>query len=345
MGTHRLSKPKLFSSITLFSKFFGLCCLLFLTYCTGQPNKGENRIIKQEPPDQYKWTELTNHAAFPQSYNFQLFSIRDTLWVMHHAGTWFSTEGRDWIKSSLPNIIHNNAFLDYVWFKNALYALGSFEGNVEQYTFHSTISKTTDMRNWQTLATESNLPGRFFYHPFVFKDKIWIVGGNDGRNQFDGSGNQSDIWNSADGVHWIKQADNLPFGKKDNSQFVFLKDSIYLLNNDVWSSGDGLKWTKVTDRIVKGNIFGYTAVVYENRIWLLGCSRDGIFQSQVLVSSDGKTWTAQEAPWSPRGGASACVQNGKVYMTGGKYGGLTKGGTTTEFVYSNDVWVMEKNIQ
>jgi hypothetical protein len=62
----------------------------------------------------------------------------------------------------------------------------------------------------------------------------------------------------------------------------------------------------------------------------------------VLVSENGKTWITQAAPWTPRGAATACVHKGKVYMTGGKYGGLTKDGRTTEFVYSNDVWTLEK---
>ncbi|HVG42938.1 MAG TPA: hypothetical protein VM888_15105 [Chitinophagaceae bacterium] len=324
----------------LFNKFLILIGLFFFLSCTGQSNK--KAIGRNKEKDNYKWTKLTDNAAFPKSYNFQLLSIRDTLWAMHHAGIWFSVNGKDWIKSPLVNVLKDNAFLDYVWFKNALYSLGTFEGNVEHYTFTTSIFRTSDMKNWETLAAVSNLPKRFFYHPFVFNDKLWIIGGNDGSNDFDGANNFSDIWNSIDGVHWKKQADSLPFGKREHSQFVYFNDMIYLLNNDVWASSDGLKWEKVTDRLVKENIFGYTAVVYDNRIWLLGCNRDGIFQSQVLVSKDGIAWTTQTAPWTPRGAATATVYKGKIFMTGGKYGGLKKDGIATEFIYSNDVWTMEK---
>ena len=45
---------------------------------------------------------------------------------------------------------------------------------------------------------------------------------------------------------------------------------------------------------------------------------------------------------TPRGGIAATVHKGKLYMTGGKYGGFMKDGVTTEFVYSNDVWTLEK---
>jgi hypothetical protein len=326
----------------LIDKILVFISLLFLSSCTGQSNKSSTQNLKQEIDENYKWIKLTDNAAFPKSYNFQMFAIRDTLWVMHNAGVWFSLNGKEWNKSQLTNALKNNAFLDYVWFKNALYSLGTFEGNVEHYKFTSAIYRTYDMRNWETLATESNLPKRFFYHPFVFDDKIWIIGGNDGSNEFDGTNNFSDIWNSTDGVKWIRQAGNLPFGKREHSQFVFFKEKIYMLNNDVWTSSDGMKWSKVANRLAKENIFGYAAVVYDNQIWLLGCNRDGIFQSQVLVSKDGKTWTTQNAPWTPRGAATACVYKGKVFMTGGKYGGLTKDGKTTEFIYSNDVWTLEK---
>jgi hypothetical protein len=317
--------------------------LFYLTCCNEQASKeGTQNKPPASDTTAYKWTQLTANAAFPKAYNFQILSIRDTLWVMHYAGVWFSLNGKVWIKSPLTNVLKNNAFLDYVWFKNALYSLGTFEGNVERYQFTSSISRTYDMKNWEHIAIESNLPKRFFYHPFVFKDKIWIIGGNDGSNNFDGANNFSDVWNSDDGVKWIKQADNLPFGKREHSQVVLFNEKLYLLNSDVWTSDDGINWTQVTDRLAAEQIFGYASVVYDNKIWLLGCNRNGVFESQVLVSENGKTWITQAAPWTPRGAATACVHKGKVYMTGGKYGGLTKDGRTTEFVYSNDVWTLEK---
>ena len=179
-----------------------------------------------------------------------------------------------------------------------------------------------------------NLPKRFFYHPFVFDNKIWIIGGEDKNTQY------SDIWNSEDGISWTKQKENLPFGRRSGSQIVNLKNKLYLLDNDVWSSTDGLNWEKVTDEIIKGEqIFGYSAQVFDNKIWLLGCNRNGQFSSQVLYSSDGKNWQTQNAPWLPRGGMAATVHNGKIYMTGGKYGGTPN---HPDFRYDNDVWTLEK---
>ncbi len=285
----------------------------------------------------YHWTKLLDSAPWPKSYNFQMFSIRDTLWTFHPAGNWYSTDGTHWTKSRLTNPIYNHAFLDCITFKNAVLGLGHFEGNIETFTFTPEIYSSTNMEEWTLLAKKSNLPERFFYHPFVFNDKIWIIGGEDKHTKY------ADIWNSTDGIHWIKQRDNAPFGKRSGSQVVSLNGKLYLLDNDVWSSVNGLDWTKETDEIVKGEqIFGYSAQVLDDKIWLLGCNRNGQFSSQVLVSSDGKHWEGQNAPWSPRGGIAATVHKGKIFMTGGKYGGTPN---MPDFRYSNDVWTLHPSRQ
>lgn len=283
----------------------------------------------------YKWTSLRDSAEWRKNYNFQMFNLRDTLWVFHPDGTWHSTNGVDWHKSTLPNAINNLAFLDYIPFQNTIYGLGYFQGNIERFTYQPKIFRTTNMKTWEVLSEKSNLPARFFYHPFVFQNKLWIIGGEDKNKKYNG------IWNSEDGINWAKQKENLPFGERSGSQVVQLKDKLFLLDNDVWSSTDGLNWQQETTELVKGEtIFGYAAVVMDEKIWLLGCNRNGQFSSQVLVSADGKNWRGEDAPWSPRGGVAATVYQGKIIMTGGKYGGTPN---HPDFRYSNDVWALQKS--
>lgn len=283
----------------------------------------------------YVWTKVLDSAGWKKSYNFQMFSQNDTIWTFHPDGNWFSTNGTVWTKSSLINSIYNLAFLDYVQFNNSMYGLGHFEGNIEKFHFQPEIYQTRDFKQWVILSKKSNLPYRFFYHPFVFENKLWIIGGEDKNRQY------ADIWNSTDGINWVHQKDNLPFGKRSGSQIVNLKGKLYLLNNDVWVSTDAMNWVRLTSDIVKGEqIFGYSAIVFDDKIWLLGCNRNGQFSSQVLVSEDGKNWLAQSAPWSPRGGVAATVFKDKIYMTGGKYGGTPN---APDFRYSNDVWTLERH--
>lgn len=313
--------------------------LLFLLFFSCQNTTNENKVsevkAKKVVSDTvYTWTKLLDSAAWKKNYNFQMFSINDTLWTFHPDGVWYSKNGKNWTKSVLENSINNLAFLDYVYFKGSVYGLGYFSGNIEQFTFKPEIVKTTNFKSWTTISRTSNLPNRFFYHPFVFENKIWIVGGEDKNTKY------ADIWNSEDGITWTKQKENLPFGKRSGSQIVTLNNILFLLDNDVWRSIDGLNWEKVADEIVKGEqIFGYAAQVFDNKIWLLGCNRNGQFSSQVLYSSDGKNWQTNTAPWLPRGGIAATVHNNKIYMTGGKYGGTPN---HPEFRYDNDVWTLEK---
>lgn len=310
-----------------------LSFLIGLVACVNKSPK--NEAVQAIPTQsQYSWTKLLDSAAWRKNYNFQMFSMRDTLYVLHPDGTWYSTDGKKWQKNQLSNIIHNHAFLDYVQFKDAVYGLGHFSGNIETFTFKPEIYKTSDLKTWVTIAKNSNLPDRFFYHPFVFDDKIWIIGGEDKNNQY------ADIWNSEDGIHWVKQKERSSFGQRSGSLIVTLHNKLYLLNNDVWSSDDALNWEKVTDEIVPGEqIFGYSALVFDGKIWLLGCNRNGQFSSEVLYSQDGKTWESMSAPWLPRGGIAASVHQDKIYMTGGKYGGTPN---HPDFRYDNDVWVLGK---
>lgn len=310
---------------------------IILVSCAGQPSNSIQILSNDHsaPSDStYLWSKLLDSAEWEKSYNFQMFSHKDTLWTFHPDGTWYSTDGKMWSKSLLSNSIQNLAFLDYVIFKDAIYGLGQFTGNIEQFNFKPEIYKSTDFKTWTTISKESNLPERFFYHPFVYDNKIWIIGGEDKNTKY------SDIWNSDDGIQWTKQKENLLFGQRSGSQIVYLNNTLFLLNNDVWSSVDALNWYKVTDEIVQGEfIFGYSAQVFDNKIWLLGCNRNGEFSSRVLFSSDGKTWEKHDAPWLPRGGIAATVHNSKIFMTGGKFGGTPN---HPEFRYDNDVWVFEK---
>lgn len=282
----------------------------------------------------YRWEKLLDMAPWPKSYNYQMFSIGDTLHVMHPAGHWYTTDGKAWNKNALPDIIGNQAFLDYVYFRGALYGLGSFHGNIEKYTFIPAIFRTTDMMHWDTLSLHSTIPHRFFYHPFVFLDKIWILGGQDTANSY------NDLWNSADGIHWNKVKDQMPMALGSGHKIVTLKNRLFVLGNDVWSSENGVDWRQECTEIIKGQqIFGYEAVIFDDMIWLIGCNRNRQFTSNVLYSKDGKSWHEQKAPWKPRGGAAGTVYRNFLWITGGKYGGTPE---HTEFRYDNDLWIMKK---
>lgn len=311
---------------------FSLAFIFPLGESTQQDDKPNRFTVGN---NKYEWTQLTASAPYSKTYNYQLFADDQRILAFHPSGVWVSTDGRRWQQTQLTNIVKNQAFLDYVWFKGAVYALGTFDGNIERYTQTGQIARTSDFEKWEIVATQSNLPKRFFYHPFVFQNKLWIIGGGNGTTQFD------DAWVSSDAVNWTKVADGLPFGKRSGNRFVVFKDKLYMLDHDAWVSSDGLHWKLLMPKIAEGDIFGYSVEVFHDKIWLIGCSRSGQFRSEVLYSTDGITWIAERAPWTPRGAAATCIFKDQIIMTGGKYGGPGVAGQT-EFVYSNDVWALKR---
>ena len=83
------------------------------------------------------------------------------------------------------------------------------------------------------------------------------------------------------GINWTKQRDNLPFGKRSHSQIINFNGILYLLNNDVWASKNGCEWELLTKELFKSeDIFGYSAAVLNNKIWLLGCNRNGNLEAR-----------------------------------------------------------------
>ncbi len=299
--------------------------------------------------NEYIWSEITSAAEFPQGYNYPVFVMNNENLLALNNGGWLSKDGNNWTKTSLPESNLNSAYQKFVQFKGAIYALGALQGNYLNFKISTKILRTTDGKFWKTVAEKSNLPHRVFYGATVFKDKIWLVGGYDGKNYY------NDVWNSADGVNWIRVAEKTDFSARNISKIIVFKDKIWIIggsvidgdkvtnsnsDNEIWSSDDGVNWKQIqnnaTDRLAG------TPITFDDKLWLIGGNRnDGNFANAVWVSEDGANWREQSAPWSPRGGTVVWVFDDKLFMTGGKYS-FTKNGEIT-FAYSNDIWTMSKS--
>ena len=296
----------------------------------------------------YVWNEVTSKAAYPPGYNYPVFVMNGEMRALTNGG-WVSKDGKNWMQTNLPTVGLNSAYQKYVQFKDAIYALGAMRGNYLNMKLTSKISRTRDFKTWETLAEKSNLPARVFYGAFVFKDKIWLIGGWDGKNYY------NDVWNSRDGVNWTRIAEKTAWTPRTARVVFVFKDRIWLLGGgvidgekmdnpnagkEVWSSVDGINWMEV--KINSPRQIGGTPAVFDNKLWLVGGNRnDGNFSSAVFVSEDGVNWQEQSAPWSPRGAVAAWVFDDKLFMTGGKYS-YTEPNGEIKFVYSNDVWAMSK---
>jgi hypothetical protein len=296
----------------------------------------------------YVWHEVTKNAAFEKGYGFPVFVMDGEMRALTPTGGWISKDGKNWTKTNLPDIGLNSAYQKFIRFKGAIYALGAMRGNYLNMKLSSKISRTRDFQTWETLAEKSDLPARVFYGAVVFREKIWLFGGFDGRRYY------NDVWNSADGVNWRRVAEKTAWTPRAAGVFEF-KGKLWLFGggvidgeksdnpnsrNEVWTSTDGINWTEA--KINSARLPSGTSVVFDDKLWFIGGNRnDGRFDSALFVSEDGVNWQSQSAPWTPRGAVAAWVFGDKLFMTGGKYS-YTEPNGDVKFVYSNDVWTLSR---
>lgn len=295
-------------------------------------------------PASYKWNRLTEHAPYAPSYNFPVHVAPDGRFIALHAdGTWASRDGATWTKTAMPFSGMNSAYLGYVEFNGATYALGKLKGNYLGFQIEPVIQRTRDYEKWEQLGTSPSLPHLIFFAATGFKGALWIVGG------YDGKAATSSVWKSQDGLLWTRVIEKAPWSARSGGNVIVFRDRMFLLGggvidgpqaNDVWSTADGVVWRREVQEIAPEKPMG-TPVVYDNKLWLVGANRSGAFSSAMIASADGKIWKRQEAPWSPRGGVAAWTNGPDLFITGGKYS-YEKNGETI-FVYSNDVWRMRRN--
>jgi hypothetical protein len=287
-------------------------------------------------PD-YHWELVAESAAFKKSYNYPVFIMNGEMIALNDGG-WSSKDGKNWANTGLKRSGLNSAFQRYVQFNGAIYSLGTMEGNIEKMKLGSRIARTSDGRSWEVIAANSNLPERVFYAAIAFKEKIWLFGGSMNGQEF------ADVWNSPDGIHWQKVADNMPWKSISGSPRVALfKGKLFLMgDSEVWDSADGINWKRVTPKMARNPVFisGYSIAEFDGKLWLAGINRNNTFDSGLLYTENGKDWHEMNAPWSPRGAVAVWVYGDKMYLTGGKYSYVEK--VETKFVYSNDVWVMSR---
>ncbi len=187
-------------------------------------------------------------------------------------------------------------------------------------------------QTWKRVASSAGWSARGDHTSVVFNNKIWVIGGYDGRRR-------NDVWSSSDGKTWTKETASAGWSARNGHASVVFNNKIWVIGgydgdllsnrkNDVWSSSDGKTWTKETASAGWSTREYHTSVVFNNKIWVIG-GYDPSRKNDVWSSSDGKTWTKEtsSAGWSARNGHASVVFSNKIWVIGGFDGGR-----------KNDVW-------
>ncbi len=269
-------------------------------------------LVPSQEVEGYRWTQVTDRAAF---------APRDGAGALVYHGKMYLIGGwnpRD--RAHFPRICNNE-----VW-STADGAAWTLE---KKNTF---LDHSFDpARDWE---------GRHTAGYVVWKDRLWIVGGDVNQGHY-----HTDVWNSADGRAWtlVNQGKPVPWGPRALHHTLVFKDRLWVLGGqtipqlaeapeafyrDVWVTDDGVSWAPVRPRepywSQRGMIGG--SAVFRGRMWVLGGGTYDTpkvptrkFDNDVWSSADGVAWTrhVEHAPWAPRQYHDVAVFDGRLWVLEG----------------------------
>jgi hypothetical protein len=287
-----------------------------------------NQASAADPP--YRWIEVTGKAEFMPRDGAGALSFKNRMFLL---GGWNPSPT---YREFFPLICNNE-----VW--------SSIDGK------KWTLEKPNTFKD-RTFDTTSDWEGRHTAGYAVFKDKMWIVGGDANQRHY-----QNDVWNSSDGKKWnlIAKDQQLPWAPRVLHYTVVHKGAIWVIGGqtmpgfagadeafyrDIWRTEDGKSWEQIKPQgdywSPRGMIGG--SAVMNGRIWILGggtydtpTTPKRNFYNDVWSSEDGVHWTehTKTAPWHARQYHDVAVWDKKLWVTEGY---AVPGGNRKDVWYSEN---------
>jgi hypothetical protein len=273
----------------------------------------------------YRWVKVTDRAAFAPRDGAGALVFRGRMWLL---GGWNPQD-----PTHFPRICNNE-----VWSS----ADGATWSLVKPNTF---LDRRFDASaDWE---------GRHTAGYVVFRDRMWIVGGDVNQGHY-----QSDVWSSPDGRAWdrVSRDTPVPWGPRALHYTLAFRDRIWVMGGqtmpgfapsreafyrDIWSTADGVRWERVAPEepywSARGMIGG--GVVHKGRMWILGGGTYDTpttparrFYNDVWSSPDGVRWErhVEHAPWAARQYHDVATFDDRMWVLEG-YSGANR----------NDVWYSE----
>ncbi len=281
---------------------------------------------KYKAARKYKWVKVTEKADYAPRDGAGALVFKDRMWLI---GGWNPSD-----KAHFPRICNNE-----VWSSRDGVAWTLEKSN-------SFLDRSFDaLKDWE---------GRHTVGYVVYKDKMWIVGGDANQGHY-----QNDVWNSADGKKWSLIQAEVPWAPRALHYTLVLQDKIWVMggqtmpafapakekfHRDVWTTKDGRDWRQIVPKepcwSPRGMIGG--SVVFQDRIWILGGgtydtpktpSRN--FHNDVWSSADGVKWIrhVEHAPWHARQYHDVAVFDGCMWVLEGYH---RQGGNRNDVWYSSN---------
>ena len=259
---------------------------------------------------------------------------------------WNSSDGKNWtlVTKEAP-WLHSDLPMTVV-FKNRMWMMGGwYNGRLPGHSASNQVWSSENGKDWKQVTGHAGWSPRLASAIVKFKGKMWILGGIEDYYFGDDDSLKNDVWSSEDGRTWKLATANAGWSPRAYHQAVVLNDRIYgfgggnyvpkyKVASDVWSSADGVNWRKETDKTPWHPRLWLSAVVYRDRMWMMGGWSNHPYKNwnDVWYSQDGKNWKQLHTKniWKERHEQSAFVFKDKIWIAGGLARPL-----------SNEVWSLE----
>ncbi|MDA1248698.1 MAG: hypothetical protein O2820_05690 [Planctomycetota bacterium] len=265
-----------------------------------------------EDVPQYEWKKITMTAEFAPRDGAGALSFKGKMWLL---GGWNPAQNQ---RKFFPRICNNE-----VW--------SSLDGAAW------TLVKENSFKD-RTFDAKADWEGRHTAGYAVFRDRMWIIGGDANQGNY-----QNDVWSSQDGKSWKLVNADVPWGPRTLHYTVVHDDHIWVIGGqtmpafakadekfyrDVWTTQDGVTWKELTPKepcwSPRGMIGG--SAVLNGRIWILGggtydtpTRKKRNFYNDVWSSADGVNWQrhTEAAPWKERQYHDVAAWDGRLWVCEG----------------------------
>ena len=195
----------------------------------------------------------------------------------------------------------------------------------------NSVWSSTDGAEWTLECESAGWCPRVSPSFVVFKDRMWVIGGTESFYDHSEAMIKNDVWSSADGREWTLETADAGWSKRAHAQAIVFRGKIWLMGgglwhpehvarNDIWCSEDGVNWTQVTESAPWEPRLWFSAVVYRDRLWVLGgWNKEHDNFGDVWYTEDGETWTQvrSDVIWKARHEHSTVVFNDRIWVMGG----------------------------
>lgn len=301
------------------------------------------------------WVQQTENANFQPRDSQGEVVFKNKMWIL---GGWFnskeapprdvwrSADGRNWkLVTRQAPWIHSDLAMSIV-FNNKIWMMGGwYNGRLPGHSASHEVWSSKNGKKWKQETAAAAWSPRLAAAVVEFKGRLWLLGGSE-NYYFGNQGSlKNDVWYSNDGKEWKLATSNAGWSPRAYHQAVVLHNKMYVLGggnyvpgyfacNDVWSTEDGVHWTKLVGNAPWHERIWFSAVVYRNRMWVIGGWSNNPYKNwdDVWYSEDGKQWSRYSAApaWKERHEPSAFVFKDKIWIAGGMTPPLV-----------NDVWWLQ----